>query len=126
MSTGASLLVAETGGMVIAWLSAFCVPPEAELRRIAVAGKWRRRGVAAALLATLGEKLVCTGGEQLFAEVRARNRPALNFYWKSGFVQVGYRRGYYTDPPDDALVIALELVPAVRGTGDNDENSQRS
>ncbi len=44
-------------------------------------------------------------------EVRPSNRPALQLYRKTGFNEVGVRRGYYPGPKgrEDALILALDL-----------------
>ena len=45
----------------------------------------------------------------LTLEVRAGNRPAIQFYLKNGFEQVGRRPNYYRDPQEDAIIMTLEV-----------------
>jgi ribosomal-protein-alanine N-acetyltransferase len=78
--------------------------------RITVLGTRRKNGVASALLAHLIRQLVASGVATLFLEVRAHNHPALQFYRKHGFIEIGLRRKYYDDPQDDALIFSKNLL----------------
>ena len=49
------------------------------------------------------------GADQCFLEVRAANAPAIALYRRLGFAAAGVRRGFYRDPPDDAVVMTLTL-----------------
>jgi ribosomal-protein-alanine N-acetyltransferase len=49
------------------------------------------------------------GVGHVFLEVRAGNAAALALYRKSDFQETGLRRGYYADPPEDAVVMARDL-----------------
>ena len=48
--------------------------------------------------------------EAVFLEVRSRNEAALRLYQKNGYIQVGVRPGYYSDPVDDALIFKKEVL----------------
>jgi ribosomal-protein-alanine N-acetyltransferase len=74
------------------------------LMNVAVAPEWRRQGVASALLGTLYERI---GGDEsrLTLEVRTSNRGAIELYERDGFRVAGYRRRYYQDNGEDALVM---------------------
>ena len=43
-------------------------------------------------------------------EVRESNRAAVNLYRSAGFREIGRRRGYYHNPPEDAILMELHLV----------------
>ena len=45
----------------------------------------------------------------LTLEVRAQNAAGRELYENCGFVEVGLRRGYYDNPPDDAILMTLYL-----------------
>ncbi|HEV2665177.1 MAG TPA: ribosomal-protein-alanine N-acetyltransferase RimI, partial [Blastocatellia bacterium] len=49
------------------------------------------------------------GARAATLEVRSANASARAFYEKEGFMPVGLRRRYYADPPDDALLLSLEI-----------------
>lgn len=82
------------------------VAGEAEVLRLAVAGPWRRRGVAAGLLAHSLDFLARAGAARVFLEVRAANAPARALYEKFGFRQAGLRKNYYAAPKDHAVVMS--------------------
>ena len=42
-------------------------------------------------------------------EVRPSNTPAIALYHSRGFVTLGRRKGFYRDPPEDALMLELIL-----------------
>ncbi len=94
---------------VIAWCAVRKTPPESELLKIAVDEKHRGQKVASALFSWLTNELVSCHVNTLFIEVRSQNDAALKIYQKSGFLQVGERRGYYANPLDNALVFQKNL-----------------
>lgn len=105
-------LVAEdgqAGGPIVGWCAARLVAPEAELLKIAVAEERRRQGIGAALLCHLCRVLGDAAIDELFLEVRGRNNPALAFYGRYGFTEIGRRPGYYSEPKDDALLLRRHL-----------------
>ena len=69
----------------------------AELQRIAVRLRARRRGHATALLEAVVERAVAGRADRLLLEVREANAEALAFYAASGFVEIDRRPRYYRD-----------------------------
>ena len=47
--------------------------------------------------------------KNLFIEVRESNHSAVAFYEKSGFTQIGVRKGYYSDTKEDAIIMSLDI-----------------
>jgi ribosomal-protein-alanine N-acetyltransferase len=90
---------------IIGWCACRVIWPEAELLKIAVKKKNRERGVGRSLFKHLFEELQKRKVTSLFLEVRLGNRIALDFYERHGFVHVGARPGYYSDPPDSAMIL---------------------
>lgn len=90
-------LVAEAEGRVVGHAVASLVAEIAELQRIAVDARWRRRGVAAALLDEVVVLAGAAGADRMLLEVREDNAAALTFYAAHGFVEVDRRRRYYRD-----------------------------
>jgi ribosomal-protein-alanine N-acetyltransferase len=85
----------------------------AELESIAVAIGARRLGVGRALCEAVAGWCREQGAAALELEVRAASEGAVALYRGLGFVAVGRRRGYYSDPVDDAVLMRLELVDGV-------------
>ena len=86
---------------------------EAEILTIAVAPKFRRRGLGSALLAAHLATLAAKGAKTLFLEVEAGNRAALALYDAFGFCQIGESKAYYRKPegkPAAALVLRRDLA----------------
>jgi len=86
--------------------------PESELLYLVVAPEWRRRQVATALLNQAMAGLADQGCTVCFLEVRASNATALRLYARTGFVQTGTRKHYYSQPVEDALLLARDIPPA--------------
>ncbi|MEJ2134944.1 MAG: ribosomal protein S18-alanine N-acetyltransferase [Desulfofustis sp.] len=94
---------------VVGWCACRYLQDEAELLKIGVAEKWRRRSVATCLLAALEKGLRDVGVVRLYLEVRSENLPAVSFYHQSGFTVTGRRINYYSQPSDDALVLQKNI-----------------
>jgi [ribosomal protein S18]-alanine N-acetyltransferase len=90
-------------------LVAHRVDTEWELENIVVAGKFRRSGFGSLLLNELIEQVRTTKGECIFLEVRESNYSARGLYEKHSFKPVGSRRGYYSNPFEDAVLYKLGL-----------------
>ncbi len=92
-------------GFIVASL----LPPQAELETIAVEADCQRQGLGRRLFDALAAELRETGVHDVTLEVRASNHAALGFYRSLGFGRTGIRRGYYTEPVDDAVLMRLRL-----------------
>jgi len=97
------------GDRVVGWCGCRYFAPEAELMKIAVQKDMRKLGIASSLLNSLCNSLSNTKVEALFLEVRSKNQSALNFYIKNGFLQIGERAGYYSNPVDVALLFQKDI-----------------
>jgi ribosomal-protein-alanine N-acetyltransferase len=99
---------------IIAYCAVWIVIDELHINNLAVLPGWRRRGVARALLATVLAEARRLGAVRATLEVRASNQAARSLYERAGFRPAGLRRGYYTNPVEDALVLWCDLAPADR------------
>ncbi len=77
---------------------------------LAVALKYRRRGIASTLLERLFELTSGEGRRGYTLEVRVSNEVAIKLYGQAGFRPRGIRRGYYTDNREDALIMWRDPV----------------
>lgn len=117
---GVTMLTARPAGEGNAPLTGFNLfrqtQHEAEILSVAVAQRFRRRGVGDALMRSAIRSLQADRVDALFLEVDETNRPALEMYRRLGFSTVGRRPGYYTgsgpaavEAPVNALVMRLDL-----------------
>jgi len=102
--------VAEEAGEVLGFLIARQVVSDIEILNLAVRPDSRRRGIGAALLAESIKWSMTFRAERALLEVRASNQAALRFYERHHFHATGRRERYYVAPPDDALVLTLDLA----------------
>ncbi|WP_163337859.1 ribosomal protein S18-alanine N-acetyltransferase [Desulfopila sp. IMCC35008] len=95
--------VSESGAH-LGWCTARLVGGEAELLKIAVRNDSKRLGIGTLLFNHLVASLHARGVKDLFLEVRSQNIPAIHFYTRLGFQEIGRRNGYYKHPDDDGLL----------------------
>ena len=98
-------LVARQAGRVIGFAGALLVAGEAHVTTIAVDPDHQGRSVASRLLLALIRRAGELGAGAVTLEVRASNEAALALYRRFGFVPEGVRKGYYSKPLEDALVL---------------------
>ena len=72
-----------------------------EILAIATVKEYRNKGIAQELLNKIKTK-------DIFLEVRKSNEKAINFYKKNNFKQISIRKGYYSDPTEDAIIMKME------------------
>jgi [ribosomal protein S18]-alanine N-acetyltransferase len=83
---------------------------EAAIYNIGTKSKYRRQGVGSNLLGQFRNVCVERQMSSIWLEVRVSNRPAIDFYESHGFVSKGLRRNFYSNPMEDAILMALALV----------------
>lgn len=101
-------LVAEENGIVCGYVGSQTVLDETDMMNIAVHPDYRRRGIAAALILELVNRLKEQGSRVLRLEVRESNTPAIALYTALGFTRLGLRRNYYRNPKENALILGKE------------------
>ena len=96
-------------------IRAYCVyrlvVDEMHILNVVVAPGWRRRGIGRWLLRFGMGRAARAGARRALLEVREGNAEARALYTDMGFVRLGIRRGYYSEPLEDAVVLALEPLP---------------
>jgi [ribosomal protein S18]-alanine N-acetyltransferase len=78
---------------------------ELHVLNLATAPRFRRRGVAARLLAAALDEAAGRGLERALLEVRAGNAAAIALYRRFGFRESGRRARYYPDGEDALLMV---------------------
>lgn len=101
--------VAVVGGEVVGYLFGRMAADEAEILNLAVRDDRRRTGIARRLLDAALTDCRARRVAMVYLEVRVSNARGRTFYEKMGFREVGRRRGYYSKPREDALVLALGI-----------------
>jgi ribosomal-protein-alanine N-acetyltransferase len=95
-------------GEAIGFCSWWRVLDEVHINNLAVLPEHRRAGVASTLLERVLADGLARGAPRATLEVRRSNQPALRLYEKFGFRVTAVRRGYYSHPDEDALVLWRE------------------
>jgi len=98
-------------GQTLGFLIAHQVLDEVTLMNVAVAPQWQGQGYGRKLVAHLVAECKARQVTQIWLEVRASNRTAIQLYESLGFTQKGLRKGYYPAEPvsEDAVVMLLCL-----------------
>ena len=94
---------------VVGYAILWCIVDQGEIANIAVHEGWRGRALGAFLLDQVIDVARGAGVRVLFLEVRESNGAAAALYDSRGFVEIGRRRNYYTDPREDARVLEKRL-----------------
>lgn len=97
-------------GQLAGYIGSWFVQDECHVGSIATKREARGKGVAEALLVYTAKAALAEGLTYIILEVRVNNLAAINLYNKTGFTQVGLRRGYYRDTGEDALLMANQDV----------------
>lgn len=97
------------GTRAAAYAGMLCVAGEGQVTNVATHPDFRRRGLAAAVLAALLDEARARELFEVTLEVRESNVGAIALYEKFGFVTVGKRPRFYTHPVEAALIMALSL-----------------
>ena len=98
-------LASDDDGRVVGFCSFWRVLDELHINNLAVMPESRRQGVGSALLAYVLREGGKLGAKRATLEVRRSNEEARILYERFGFTIAGVRRGYYTNPVEDALIL---------------------
>lgn len=98
-------------GAVVGYLVVMTILDEAHLLNISVVRAEQGKGLGGAALGLLFEHLRPLGIQHVLLEVRPSNAAARALYAKTGFEQIGRRKGYYPAPDgrEDAIVMRRAL-----------------
>ena len=97
---------------LVGFCSFWRVLDELHINNLAVLPSHRGAGAGTALLRATLQEGARMGARRATLEVRRSNEAARRLYERLGFSVAGVRRGYYTKPVEDALVLWKEhLTP---------------
>jgi len=105
----ALVIVSRENGVCTGYVGAHIIVGECEITNIAVLPEYRGRGTATALL----DRLIAEARRLLAScvslEVRESNAAARELYKKFCFREQGRRKGYYTAPAEDAIILRADI-----------------
>lgn len=102
-------LVAMDGESVIGYIGMMNVLDEGYISNVAVTAAYRRQRIGDALIDELVDRAKKRNLSFVTLEVRESNEPAKALYAKHGFEVVGLRKGYYTKPKENAVLMTVYL-----------------
>ena len=105
-------------GVPVAYAGVWFVMDEGHITNVAVDKDHRGKGYGEMVVKALIQLAADSGMSYMELEVRRSNTVAQNLYHKLGFIDVGYRRRYYADNNEDALLMVLTQMP--EANPDND------
>ena len=98
-------IVAKEGDTVLGCCGIRNMCGDGEITNVVVDAKYRKRGIAEAMLRYLMKESRSIGVRNYTLEVRESNQPAIALYEKLGFKTEGVRKGFYEKPTEDALIM---------------------
>ena len=110
-NTCARYLILKEDGIPVAYAGVWFVIDEGHITNIAVRPDRRGLGYGEQVTRALIQLSADSGITYLTLECRRSNITAQSLYRKVGFQDVGYRKRYYTDTNEDALIMILEPLP---------------
>ena len=106
----ALFLTARVNGETAGYVGSHLVAGECYITNIVVSPRFRRQGIARALLTELCRLLMEKGAQFVTLEVRESNTAAIALYKRFGFINAGVIKKMYEKPVEDALIYTLYLI----------------
>ena len=117
-NTCARFLVIEHEGEIAGYGGMWFVVDEAHVTNIAIRADLRGQGLGKKLLEDMLQLAADSGMAFMTLEVRRSNERAQRLYRSHGFVDVGYRKRYYEDNHEDALIMTTLSLPEAHPEND--------
>ena len=102
---GTKFFVAIKNSQILGYVGISAVLDEGYITNIAVAKKYRKQGVASALIENLFLFAKQNSLKFISLEVRESNLPAVTLYNKFGFIKEGLRKIFYENPRENAIIM---------------------
>ena len=107
MKENGMFLVVEEKGRILGYCGLLTVLDEGDVTNVAVRRDRQREGIGNFLMESMIRLAEERGITMIHLEVRAGNETAIRLYERQGFVRDGLRKGYYTDPTEDAVLMTV-------------------
>ncbi|MCS6874606.1 MAG: ribosomal protein S18-alanine N-acetyltransferase [Pyrinomonadaceae bacterium] len=95
---------------VLGFISFRFLADEVEILSFAVRKEVEGTGVGKKLFYSCVSEAVMKNAKSIWLEVRKSNQRAIDFYLSQGFKLVKVRKEFYSFPPEDALLMKLDLT----------------
>ena len=95
---------------ILGYCGLLTVLDEGDVTNVAVRRDRQREGIGNFLMESMIRLAEERGITMIHLEVRAGNETAIRLYERQGFVRDGLRKGYYTDPTEDAVLMTRTAV----------------
>ncbi|MBQ6898029.1 MAG: ribosomal protein S18-alanine N-acetyltransferase [Clostridia bacterium] len=104
---GVIFLTAKSADELCGYISGQLILDEFYINNVAVTEKFRKHGIASALIGQLIDTLKETTCSLITLEVRESNEDARRLYEKFGFKNLGIRKDFYSRPKENACIYTL-------------------
>ena len=101
----AMFLVVEEKEQILGYCVLLMVLDEGDITNVAVRRDRQKEGIGNFLMESLIRLAAERGVTTIHLEVRVGNDRAIRLYERNGFTRDGIRKGYYSDPIEDALLM---------------------
>lgn len=101
-------LVAVIDQRVVGYCGYWGIAGEGNIYNVAVKKEYRCKQIGYQMLNQLMKEAYLNGITSLTLEVRCSNAAALHLYESLGFERAGIRKGFYTKPKEDAVIMWLK------------------
>lgn len=102
----ALFLVAEKSKKIAGYCGVIMAADEGDITNVSVKKELQGQGIGKGLMAELIRRTGEMGINTIFLEVRKSNQSAIALYEKMGFEHMGIRKGYYSNPTEDAITMS--------------------
>ena len=99
------LFVADLDGKIVGYGGVYLILDEGQISNIAVLGSYRSKGIGKAILDAIIDLCKKEGCARITLELRKSNDAAHALYKKCGFVEVGERPNFYSNPIENAILM---------------------
>ena len=102
-------VLAEIDGRIVGYIVFWQLPADLDIHNLAVHPEFQRRGIGGHLLGKAIAHAKKYRLNRITLEVRQSNLVAQRLYGSFGFIAEGFRRAYYSNDGEDAILMGLEL-----------------
>lgn len=99
------------GEKLIGYGAFWLLMEEAHVTHVAIDACFRGQGLGREMMNRLIQHASDCGARFMELECRRGNTAALSMYHKLGFLRVGFKKNYYPDTNEDAVVLAMISLP---------------